>query len=104
MKDALCSQVKYCSHQLCKDTHFNTNVFIQYVHSFLPQYVLFSASFLNSKLDTYLSKDIASQRLIQAGAHVYEFKKVQALSMFLHHHLKVVPIFKHFQDLYGKDA
>lgn len=63
-----------------------------------------SACFLNSKLDTYLSKDIASQRFIQAGMHVYEFKKIQALSMFLHHHLEVVPIFKHLQHLETKDT
>lgn len=62
-------------------------------------YILSFVCFLNSTLDTYLSKDIASQRFIQAGVHVYKFKKVQALSMFLHHHLEVVPIFKYLQHL-----
>lgn len=64
----------------------------------------FCARFLNFTLDTYLPKDIASQGFIQSGVHVYEFKKVQALSMFLHHHLEVVPIFKHLQHLETKDA
>lgn len=41
VKDALCSQVKNCSHKLSKDgsPHFNTNVFIpygQYILFFLP--------------------------------------------------------------------
>lgn len=59
-------------------------------------------SMCRSRLDAYLSKNIARQRFIQAGLHVYEFKKVQALSMFLHHHLEVAPILKHFQHLAKK--
>lgn len=53
-------------------------------------------------MEAYLSKDIASQRFIQAGVHVNEFKKVQALSMFLHHHLEVASILKHLQHLEQK--
>lgn len=71
---------------------------------FLYSMYFFLVCFLNSTLDTYLSKDITSQRFIQAGVHVYEFKKVQAPTMFLHHHLEVVPIFKHLQHLERKDA
>ncbi len=48
---------------------------------------------------TYLSKDVARQGLIQPWLHVNEFKKVQAISMFLHHHLEVTPILKHLQHL-----
>lgn len=72
----------------------------------LNRYILLLLVFSSgiSTLDAYLSKDIASQRFIQAGVHVYELKKVQALSMFLHHHLEVASILKHLQHLGTKDA
>lgn len=49
----------------------------------------------------YLSKDVTGQRLVQPRLHVNEFKKIQTIAVFLHHHLEVAPVLKHFHNLSG---
>lgn len=50
-------------------------------------------------LCVYLSEYVAGKGLIEPRLHVYKLKKVQTISVFLHHHLKVTPILKHLQHL-----
>lgn len=53
-------------------------------------------------LYTDLSEDVAGQWFIQSGLHVDELEQVEAVAMFLHHHLEEVLILKHLQHLHSK--
>lgn len=97
VKDVLSPQVKHSCHQLRKTQKLSLNK--ERISISLHGSVPCPLSYAISPSCTYLSKYIASQGLIQSWLHVYEFKKVQAISMFLHHHLKITPILKHLQHL-----
>lgn len=99
VKDVLSSQIEDSCHQLRnrKNFQFNEEQMNTSFHVISDPIPLSHAIFFNPC--TYLSKDVASQGLIQPWLHINEFKKVQTISVFLHHHLEVTSIFKHLQNL-----
>lgn len=95
VKDVLIPQIEDSGHQLGRDGPPPPPPGLTKTSTLL--------SYVSPTVCTYLSEDVASQGFIQPWLHVYEFKKVQAISMLLHHHLKVTPILKHLQHLVANE-